>query len=205
MPSGDIWSFPVAEGGGVAFFRVVLAVEDLGVRPRDPLAFVRDCHLVQISMDRALSPTSFGKERLFIDGTFLGRSSQWKRHHFQLVDRKPVELEEVEFPCWFSDRDTGLFFCRGQLRHKLSRSAVGALVDKWDIRLSPMYAEQLSHDAIPGGDFGSRKRFEDADVRYSNVRDEILRLTKVSISDPYWKAIRDVRGALKVCERALKQ
>lgn len=140
-----------------------------------------------------------------MNGAFLEREGPWEKHDFELVDVRPLSVEEVEFPCWFDDMDSGLYFCRGQLRQKLSRRELGPAVESWDVLQTPLNPLLLRRHLLGEG-LDSSARFGDGDLRYSPHLGEVVARLGLDLSVPYWRALQSSNpSALRRCEAALSR
>jgi hypothetical protein len=199
MKPGEVWSFPLADDADArCLLRVMLAVADLRLPDSHPMAFVRNCLLVQLGRPGQLDPERFASEILF-DGVFLAFKPQIaKRQGFQKVTVVPAPVEAVAFPCWLIDASrAGILLCQGEITQRVVRPDAAALYRKWDIRLSPTYPAQLAGRV--------RRGVASSDLRYHALRQECLSELGVDLATDYMKAVDQRDPARRrVYERAME-
>jgi hypothetical protein len=205
--AGEIWTFPLGDGRNRGYLRVVLGLQDLSLPKANAMAFVADTYLVQISGERALGDGMFDPPRLLVDGTFLAPDDPWSDSGYERVGFDPVNVECVEFPCWFDNVSAGggrtrVVFCRGEFQKDAQGVDRDGVEESWgQCYLERRYPAQLSSDFEPGPRL--TERFRRSDIRYHPRRGEILARTGVDIAGSYMDLVRGNPGRLEVYRRAV--
>jgi hypothetical protein len=205
---GQIWKFPCGDRGTFGFLRVVLRVQDLELPTRSPLAFVGDSALVQVSRETTISDGMFSSSNLLFDGTFLALDDPWSDDGYELVRMQTVEVDAVEFPCWFTNISTGegefrVVFCRGEVQVEIPGLDRKYVEMRWGgPSLVRRYPAQLSAAVESGPEMSERFRF--SDLRYHPLKQEIIEKIGVDLSIPYIALFKRDVDRVRIYQRAVR-
>jgi hypothetical protein len=200
----EIWSFPL-DNGEIGFLRAILPIIDLGLAPDSTMNFVSDSFLVQVSKSHSLEDATFEPDNILINGIFLNKHRSVSKFGYQRVGSKTVTIEEVEFPCWFSDSHNKVLFCRGEIEYELKGFDSAYIRNNLDIRLTLCFPAQLAERVAQAQAYLENPEqakgyisIIHSDLRYHPKRDDILNSIIVTVSEPYYEVVRTKLGEGKL-------
>jgi hypothetical protein len=205
LQPGDIYRIPLNDGSGVAFVRVVLQAKRLELSIANPLAFVSDDYLMQVSKEQGITDVIFHPDNVLINGVFVQRRGPWKKHGWEKVGELPLTLDEVEMPCFCSRMEddhgkTIQSFCRGEIRFPLPPSADPDAVGCFLCKKAP---ESLQSDLfMKGRELIVREWFWRCDGRFSNKTQQLMQESGVDVSSRYAALLPKTR--LPIYARAIR-
>jgi len=206
--TGEVWSFPDERRERLAYLRVVLRIGDLKLGDSNPLIFVEDGYLVQISAHKNLTHNSFTDRNLLVAGLILIPGGRWETHGFKRIGALPATTADIEFPCWFIGTDDGpdgdgVRLERGEIKTKVKGLTLEQVEQNWgECLLARIYPETLTEYYIDLRIPQLRPRMRTVDLRYHPRRREIVAATGIDLSTPYFELLSPTRQ--KVYRRAIE-
>jgi hypothetical protein len=205
LKSGEIYKIPHKDGSGFAYVRVVLVAAQLNLVFENPLFFVSNDYLLQVSRLREHNPAAFCNENLLVNGVFIQRQGPWKKHGFEKVGEEPLSLTEVEMPCFCSSLDEGRgrvvnSFCRGEAKFPLKRDTTPDQVGCYLCMKTP--GSLMTDLFIENGRMKLKEWFWRCDGRFSEQCRAFMRDSGIDLSVPYYELLASDRVA--VYEKAIR-